>query len=110
MAIPAYLWLKDDGGADIKGSVDVQNSEGSIEIVALEHALHIPTDNSTGKLTDPSDDLQASHPLREARVVVEDIDDNPGFFRVRLYAVPHFQVEGIDVSLSLVSQMPKAKE
>lgn len=26
MAIPAYLWLKDDGGADIKGSVDVQGS------------------------------------------------------------------------------------
>ncbi|WP_131817610.1 Hcp family type VI secretion system effector, partial [Photorhabdus australis] len=51
MAIPAYLWLKDDGGADIKGSVDVQNREGSIEIVALEHALHIPTDNNTGKLT-----------------------------------------------------------
>ncbi|KER03506.1 type VI secretion system effector, Hcp1 family [Photorhabdus temperata subsp. temperata Meg1] len=50
MAIPAYLWLKDDGGADIKGSVDVQGREGSIEIVALEHALHIPTGNSTGKL------------------------------------------------------------
>ncbi len=51
MAIPAYLWLKDDGGTDIKGSVDVQNREGSIEIVALEHALHIPTDNNTGELT-----------------------------------------------------------
>ncbi|QXF34642.1 Hcp family T6SS protein CtsH1 [Photorhabdus luminescens] len=51
MAIPAYLWLKDDGGADIKGSVDVQGREGSIEIVALEHMLHIPTDNNTGKLT-----------------------------------------------------------
>ncbi|HCR0243733.1 type VI secretion system tube protein Hcp, partial [Klebsiella michiganensis] len=25
MAIPVYLWLKDDGGADIKGSVDVQD-------------------------------------------------------------------------------------
>ncbi|WP_394329145.1 hypothetical protein, partial [Enterobacter hormaechei] len=24
-------------------------------------------------------------------------------------AVPHFQVEGMDVNLSLVSQMPKAK-
>ncbi|EHC2329687.1 type VI secretion system tube protein Hcp, partial [Escherichia coli] len=23
MAIPVYLWLQDDGGADIKGSVDV---------------------------------------------------------------------------------------
>ncbi|MGV8916524.1 MAG: type VI secretion system contractile sheath large subunit [Pseudomonas sp.] len=61
------------------------------------------------EMTDPGDDLQASHPLRDARVVVEDIDDNPGFFRVKLYAVPHFQVEGMDVNLSLVSQMPKAK-
>ncbi|MFF7710461.1 type VI secretion system contractile sheath large subunit [Pseudomonas sp. NPDC007930] len=61
------------------------------------------------EMTDPSDDLQASHPLREAKVSVEDIEDNPGFFRVRLYAVPHFQVEGMDVNLSLVSQMPKAK-
>ncbi|KOC87281.1 type VI secretion system contractile sheath large subunit [Winslowiella iniecta] len=61
------------------------------------------------EMTDPSDDLQASHPLREARVTVEDIEDNPGFFRVKLYAVPHFQVEGLDVNLSLVSQMPKAK-
>jgi type VI secretion system protein ImpC len=61
------------------------------------------------EMTDPGDDLQASHPLRDAKVTVEDIDDNPGFFRVKLYAVPHFQVEGMDVNLSLVSQMPKAK-
>lgn len=61
------------------------------------------------EMTDPGDDLQASHPLREAKVVVEDIEDNPGFFRVKLYAVPHFQVEGMDVNLSLVSRMPKAK-
>ncbi|EKC7003592.1 type VI secretion system contractile sheath large subunit, partial [Cronobacter sakazakii] len=54
------------------------------------------------EMTDPGDELQASHPLRDAKVVVEDIEDNPGFFRVRLYAVPHFQVEGMDVSLSLV--------
>lgn len=51
MAIPVYLWLKDDGGADIKGSVDVQSREGSIEIVAQDHNLYIPTDNNTGKLT-----------------------------------------------------------
>jgi type VI secretion system protein ImpC len=61
------------------------------------------------EMTDPSDDLQASHPLRDAKVTVEDIEDNPGYFRVKLYAVPHFQVEGMDVNLSLVSQMPKAK-
>jgi type VI secretion system secreted protein Hcp len=51
MAIPVYLWLKDDGGADIKGSVDVQDREGSIEVVAQQHNLYIPTDNNTGKLT-----------------------------------------------------------
>lgn len=61
------------------------------------------------EMTDPGDELQASHPLRDAKVVVEDIEDNPGFFRVKLFAVPHFQVEGMDVNLSLVSQMPKAK-
>jgi type VI secretion system secreted protein Hcp len=51
MAIPAYLWLKNDGGADIKGSVDVQKREGSIEVVEFVHALTIPADNNTGKLT-----------------------------------------------------------
>lgn len=60
-------------------------------------------------MTDPGDELKASHPLRNAKVLVEDIEDNPGFFRIKLFAIPHFQVEGMDVNLSLVSQMPKAK-
>jgi type VI secretion system secreted protein Hcp len=51
MAIPAYLFLKDDGGADIKGSVDVKDREGSIEILSFGHGLHIPTDSATGKIT-----------------------------------------------------------
>ncbi|MGR5945682.1 Hcp family type VI secretion system effector [Enterobacter sp. C4G1] len=51
MAIPAYLWLKDDGGADITGSVDVQDRDGSIEIHSFAHGLHLPTDNMTGKIT-----------------------------------------------------------
>lgn len=75
----------------------------------LELELNTWTRTLVTKMTDPGDDLQASHPLRDAKVTVEDIEDNPGFFRVKLYAVPHFQVEGMDVNLSLVSQMPKAK-
>lgn len=51
MAIPAYLWLKDDGGALIKGAVDVQDREFSIEIRGFHHNLMIPTDNATGKVT-----------------------------------------------------------
>lgn len=51
MAIPAYLWLKDDGGTKIKGSVDVSGREGSIEILGFGHGLYLPTDNNTGKVT-----------------------------------------------------------
>jgi type VI secretion system protein ImpC len=75
----------------------------------LELELNTWVKSLVTEMTDAGDELQASHPLRDAKVTVEDIEDNPGFFRVKLYAVPHFQVEGMDVNLSLVSQMPKAK-
>ena len=51
MPIPAHLFLKDDGGAPIKGSSDVQNREGSIEVITFSHGLHIPVDGNTGKQT-----------------------------------------------------------
>ncbi|MBK0031196.1 type VI secretion system tube protein Hcp [Erwinia sp. S43] len=51
MPIPAYMWLKDDGGADIKGSVDVQDRNGSIEIIGLSHGLSLPVDPANGKIT-----------------------------------------------------------
>ncbi|MEM6162404.1 Hcp family type VI secretion system effector [Erwinia sp. P6884] len=51
MAIPTYLFLKDDGGALIKGSADVQDREQSIEVTSFSHNLYIPTDGNTGKLT-----------------------------------------------------------
>ena len=63
----------------------------------LELELNTWVRSLVTEMTDPGDELQASHPLRDAKVVVEDIEDNPGFFRVKLYAIPHFQVEGMDV-------------
>ena len=51
MANPVFLWLKDDGGADIKGSSTRNEYEGSIELISLDHSVHIPTDGNTGKLT-----------------------------------------------------------
>ncbi|ECO4312762.1 Hcp family type VI secretion system effector [Salmonella enterica] len=50
MPIPPYLWLKDDGGADIKGSVDVQDRDGSIEILGMSHGINIPVDHHNGKI------------------------------------------------------------
>ncbi|GKX56761.1 hypothetical protein SOASR030_28730 [Leminorella grimontii] len=75
----------------------------------LELELNTWINNLVTEMTDPSDEVQASHPLRQAKVLVEDIEDNPGFFRVKTFLVPHFQIEGMDINLSMVSQMPKAK-
>ena len=33
MAIPVYLWLEDDAGRRINGSVDIKDREGSIEVI-----------------------------------------------------------------------------
>lgn len=51
MAVPVHLFLKDDGGAVIRGGSDVQEREGSVELRGLTHNLSIPTDGATGKLT-----------------------------------------------------------
>ncbi len=51
MAIPVYLFLTDDGGAKITGSVDVRYREGSIEVTGFTHNLRLPTDPLTGKIT-----------------------------------------------------------
>lgn len=51
MAIPAYLWLKDDGGSQIMGSVDVQGRDGSVEVLGFGHGVFLPTDSATGKVT-----------------------------------------------------------
>jgi type VI secretion system secreted protein Hcp len=51
MAMPAYMWLKDESGNEIKGSVDVAGREGSVEVLEFHHEVRIPTDRDTGKLT-----------------------------------------------------------
>ncbi|MBB5496634.1 type VI secretion system tube protein TssD [Paraburkholderia sp. MM5384-R2] len=45
------MWLKDDGGADIKGSSTVQDREGSIEIISFSHGVNLPVDAANGKIT-----------------------------------------------------------
>ncbi len=51
MAIPAYMWLVDDQGQKIEGSVTVTGREGSIEILEYNHSIYMPTDDQDGKIT-----------------------------------------------------------
>lgn len=61
------------------------------------------------EMKNPGPELVADHPLSYGEVRVEPYVDNPGFYKVALTIVPHFQVEGVDVSLSLTGRMPAAK-
>ncbi len=61
------------------------------------------------EMPNPGPDLKAKCPLRSAAIEVVDHADNPGFYSVAMKVRPHFQIEGVNVDLSLVSQMPKAK-
>lgn len=77
--------------------------------VKIEKELNDWVRQLVTEMKNPSEDVIAKHPLRNAKVSVYDIEENPGFFRVEMLVMPHFQIEGMDISLSLVGKMPKAK-
>jgi type VI secretion system protein ImpC len=52
---------------------------------------------------------KASHPLSAAEVVVEEVEGNPGYYTSKFYLRPHYQLEGLTVSLRLVSKLPSEK-
>lgn len=49
---------------------------------------------------------KARRPLADARVDVFEDEENPGYYGARFYLRPHFQLEGMDIGLSLVSRLP----
>ncbi|MEW9898558.1 type VI secretion system contractile sheath large subunit [Chitinivorax sp. PXF-14] len=56
-----------------------------------------------------SESTKARKPLAAAEVVVEEVEGNPGYYTSRFYLRPHYQLEGLTVSLRLVSKLPSAK-
>lgn len=55
-----------------------------------------------------SDEItKAKKPLADASIKVEEDEENPGYYRTIIKLRPHYQLEGMDIGLSLVSKMPK---
>lgn len=52
---------------------------------------------------------RARMPLGAAEVTVEEIADNPGYYSARFFLRPHYQLEGLTVSLRLVSKLPSMR-
>jgi type VI secretion system protein ImpC len=56
-----------------------------------------------------SEDTKAKRPLAAAQVDVEEIEGAPGYYQSKFYLKPHYQLEGLTVSLRLVSKLPSEK-
>jgi type VI secretion system protein ImpC len=52
---------------------------------------------------------KARRPLAGAEIVVEEVEGNPGYYTSKFFLRPHYQLEGLTVSLRLVSRLPSGK-
>lgn len=50
--------------------------------------------------------VKASKPLSDAAVSLEEVEGNPGYYSAVFHLKPHYQLEGLTVSLRLVSKVP----
>jgi type VI secretion system protein ImpC len=62
-----------------------------------------------GDPTHSSEDIKSRKPLAAAEVVVEEVEGNPGYYQSKFFLRPHYQLEGLTVSLRLTSKLPSAK-
>ncbi|MCW6509314.1 type VI secretion system contractile sheath large subunit [Lichenifustis flavocetrariae] len=50
---------------------------------------------------------KARKPLAAAAIEIVPLEENPGYYSAKFFLRPHFQLEGMDVGLSLVSKVPE---
>ena len=51
---------------------------------------------------------KAKKPLAGAKVEIIEDELNPGYYMGKFYLKPHFQMEGMDIGMSLVSKLPQS--
>ena len=61
-----------------------------------------------GQPDSSSEETKARLPLKDAKIQIVPDEENPGYYKGKFYFIPHYQLEGMDVSLSMVSKLPKS--
>ena len=62
-----------------------------------------------GDPANSTEQVKARKPLAGAEVTVEAVEGNPGYYTSKFFLRPHYQLEGLTVSLRLVSRLPSEK-
>jgi type VI secretion system protein ImpC len=56
----------------------------------------------------PPADVRSRRPLRQAQITVENVEGDPGWYRVEIKVRPHFKYMGANFTLSLVGKLDQA--
>lgn len=59
------------------------------------------------EMDNPAPEVRSRRPLRMAKIEVQDVPGEPGFYSVQLLARPHFKYMGASFTLSLVGKLDK---
>ena len=73
----------------------------------LERELNQWISQYVADMDDPAPGVRSARPLREARIAVEDVEGQPGWYRCNLKVRPHFKYMGASFTLSLVGKLDK---
>ncbi|RLB43299.1 MAG: type VI secretion system contractile sheath large subunit [Deltaproteobacteria bacterium] len=77
------------------------------ERVDLERELNNWIRQYVADMDNPLPNVRSRRPLRQAQVTVEDVEGEPGWYRVGLKVRPHFKYMGAFFTLSLVGKLDK---
>jgi len=73
----------------------------------LERELNNWVSQYVADMDDPAPAVRSRRPLRKARVSVEDVEGQPGWYRCSIQVRPHFKYMGASFTLSLVGKLDK---
>jgi type VI secretion system protein ImpC len=77
------------------------------ERVDLERELNNWIRQYVADMDNPLPGVRSRRPLRQAQITVEDVEGEPGWYRVGLKVRPHFKYMGAYFTLSLVGKLDK---
>lgn len=73
----------------------------------LERELNKWAKQYVANQENPSAEIRSKKPFKEIVIVVEDVENDPGWYRVRISLRPHFKYMGASFELSLIGKLDK---
>ncbi len=74
----------------------------------IETELNVWISSYIADQENPSAEVRSQRPLRAAKVTVNEVEGQPGIYKVGLSVRPHFKYMGADFELSLVGKLEKS--